>query len=147
MSMTIKHFREYRALKKEVERVTRQLARLKENNNKRVADKVKGSSSNFPYGEAHIKLTGKTDNTPSIKRRESELAVLRAELLKLGAELKGFIKTVKDREVRDILAFYYLDGCRVCELAALLGQEGDGSTQIKKAHRYFEKVSMISKNG
>lgn len=141
MGVTLNDFRRYRQLSKEAVRLKKQIDRLKENNNRRVKDKVSSSMDEHPYIKRSVTVRGKTDNTKAIKRREKELANLRAELLKLGAELNGFLKKVADREVRDTLIFYYLEGCRYCDIAYLLGLEGDGSWQMQKVRKYMSKNS------
>lgn len=146
MEVTINDFVRYRRLKQEHARLTRQIAKLEETNGREVTDKATGSLPYFPYTERHIPIVGLLHNTARINAKKDQLADMEAEMLELIKRFKEFLPTVEDNEVRETLELYYIDGLKYGEIAEHLGLEGDGSTQMKKVHRYMRKVSVISEN-
>lgn len=146
MEVTINDFVRYRRLKQEHARLTRQIAKLEETNGREVTDKATGSLPYFPYTERHIQIVGLLHNTARINAKKDQLADMEAEMLELIKRFKEFLPTVEDSEIRETLELYYIDGLKYGEIAEHLGLEGDGSTQMKKVHRYMRKVSVISEN-
>lgn len=146
MEVTINDFVRYRQLKQECARLSRQIAKLEESNGKQVVDKARGSSPYFPYTETHIQIVGLLHNTARINAKKDQLAEMEAEALELLSRFKVFLPTVEDSEVRETLELYYIDGLSYRQISAHLGLEGDGSTQMKKVHRYMRKVSALSAN-
>lgn len=146
MEVTINDFVRYRRLKQEHARLTRQIAKLEETNGREVTDKATGSLPYFPYTERHIPIVGLLHNTARINAKKDQLADMEAEMLELIKRFKEFLPTVEDSEIRETLELYYIDGLKYGEIAEHLGLEGDGSTQMKKVHRYMRKVSVISEN-
>ena len=146
MEVTINDFVRYRRLKQEHARLTRQIAKLEETNGREVTDKVTGSLPYFPYTERHIPIVGLLHNAARINAKKDQLADMEAEMLELIKRFKEFLPTVEDNEVRETLELYYIDGISYRNIAGYLGLEGDGSTQMKKVHRYMRKVSAHSAN-
>lgn len=146
MQVTINDFVRYRQLKKECTRLSRQISKLEESNGRQVADKATGSLPYFPYTERHILVVGLLHNTARINAKKDQLAEMEAEALGLLERFRAFLPTVEDIEVRETLELYYIDGLSYRKIAEHLGLEGDGSTQMKKAHRYMRKVSALSAN-
>lgn len=146
MEVTINDFVRYRRLKQEHARLTRQIAKLEETNGREVTDKATGSLPYFPYTERHIPIVGLLHNTARINAKKDQLADMEAEMLELIKRFKEFLPTVEDNEVRETLELYYIDGISYRNIAGYLGLEGDGSTQMKKVHRYMRKVSAHSAN-
>ena len=146
MEVTINDFVRYRRLKQEHARLTRQIAKLEETNGREGTDKATGSLPYFPYTERHIQIVGLLHNTARINAKKDQLADMEAEMLELIKRFKEFLPTVEDGEIRETLELYYIDGLKYGEIAEHLGLEGDGSTQMKKVHRYMRKVSVISEN-
>lgn len=146
MEVTINDFVRYRKLKQECARLGRQITKLEESNGKQVADKATGSSPYFPYTERHIPIVGLLHNTARINAKKDQLAEMEAEAKELLERLTDFLRTVDDQEVRETMELRYIDGLKYGQIAEHLGLEGDGSTQMKKVHRYMRKVSVISEN-
>ena len=146
MEVTINDFVRYRKLKQEYARLGRQITKLEESNGKQVADKATGSSPYFPYTETHIPIVGLLHNTARINAKKDQLAEMEAEAKELLERLTDFLRTVDDQEVRETMELRYIDGLKYGQIAEHLGLEGDGSTQMKKVHRYMRKVSVISEN-
>lgn len=146
MEVTINDFVRYRKLKQERTRLSRQVIKLEESNGQWVKDKVTGSSPEFPYVSHSVPVIGLLHNTARINAKKDQLAEMEAEMLDLLERFKAFLPTVEDIEVRETLELYYIDGLKYGEIAEHLGLEGDGSTQMKKVHRYMRKVSVISEN-
>ena len=86
-----------------------------------------------------IPIYGLTNNSRAIRANEKELSVKRAELLTLGARIDGFLKTVEDSEIRDVLILHYIDGITYRQLPQYSGRQGDGTTEMKRVKAYFKK--------
>ena len=146
MEVTINDFVRYRQLKQECARLSRQIAKLEESNGKQVTDKARGSLPYFPYTERHIPIVGLLHNTARINAKKDHLEDMDTAAAELLEKFKIFLPTVEDSEVRETLELYYIDGISYRKVAEHLGLEGDGSTQMKKAHRYMRKISALSAN-
>ena len=146
MEVTINDFVRYRQLKKECTRLSRQISKLEESDGRQVSDKATGSLPYFPYTERHIPVVGLLHNAARINAKKDELTEMETEARKLLEHFRAFLPTVEDSEVRETLELYYIDGLSYRKIAEHLGLEGDGSTQMKKAHRYMRKVSALSAN-
>lgn len=146
MQVTINDFVRYRELKSKCERLERQIARLEEYPEKEATDRAKGSRPHHPYTEMRVPIVGLLHNTARINAKKDELAEMSAEAQKLLDGFKAFLPTIEDNEVRETLELYYIDGLSYRQIAAHLGMEGDGSTQMKKVHRHMRKVSALSAN-
>lgn len=146
MKVTINDFVRYRQLKQECTRLSRQIAKLEESNGRQVSDKATGSLPYFPYTKRHIPVVGLLHNAARISAKKDQLADIEAEMLELLRRFKEFLPMIKDSEIRETLELYYIDGISYRNIAGYLGLEGDGSTQMKKVHRYMRKVSAHSAN-
>lgn len=146
MEVTINDFVRYRQLKQECARLSRQIAKLEESNGKQVVDKARGSSPYFPYTETHIQIVGLLHNTARINAKKDQLAEMEAEAADLLERFKTFLPTVEDREVRETLELYYIDGLKYGQIPPHLGLEGDGSWLMQKARRYMREIMKLNVN-
>ncbi len=58
--------------------------------------------------------------------------------------LNRYIASVDDAQMRMILSLRYVNGLSWQEIAANMGQEGDGSTQRKKHDKFLHQLSLKS---
>jgi len=135
--VTINDFVRYRKLRAEAVKLARQIQKLEEHNHQERHDKVTGSSVYFPYTERHISIIGLLHNTARINAKKDELDEVENEIELLASKLYIFLKTVEDREIRETLELYYIDGLKYGQIAEYMGLEGDGSWLMQKARRYM----------
>lgn len=141
MRVTLEEFERYLKLSKEARGLEKELAALKKKNSRSVKNTiVKGSMNGHPWIKRSFPVENILNNSRAVRKREGELAQKRAEILTLGARLDGFLKTVKDIEIRDILILHYIDGVTFRQLPQYLGREGDGSSERKRIKAYFERL-------
>ena len=142
-SVTLNDFAKYSRLKRECERLSRQIAKLEESTGKHVADKVTGSMAEFPYTEIHIPVVGLLNNTARINAIKDELADMMNDAESLARRLKAFLDTIpKDkRDIRDVLELYYIDCVGSYEKAVeCAGLDVDANAQMQKIKRYMEDL-------
>lgn len=144
--VTINDFVRYRQLKQECARLSRQIAKLEESNGRQVNDKTTGSLPYFPYTERHIPIVGLLHNTARINAKKDELAEMEGEARELLKRFRAFLPTVEDREVKETLELYYIDGLRYGQIAEHMGLEGDGSWLMQKARRYMQRKMKLNVN-
>lgn len=109
-------------------------------------DKVKGSSTDFPYTLKNITITGLdvSEYNKRLQRIRKRLQNRIEELSELVERLTNYIDSVEDSEMRQILVLRYIKGLKWYQIPEQLGVEGDGSTQRKK-HDRFLSVSPNSR--
>lgn len=143
MKVTINDFVRYRQLKQECARLSRQIAKLEESNGREVNEKTKGSLPYFPYTERHIPIVGLLHNTARINAKKDELAEMEGEARELLERFRAFLPTVEDREVRETLELYYIDGLSYRQIPPHLGLSGDGAVQMKKVRKYMRRFIKL----
>lgn len=102
-------------LKKEVEMLRQKLQELKYGDNEViVTDKVKGSMSHYPFSARSFTLIGMEQMSEEcIKERDAigeKISDKYHELCILVNDIIGFIHSINDSEIRQILTYRYIDG-------------------------------------
>jgi hypothetical protein len=142
--VTINDFVRYRDLKIECEKLARGIKHLEKMHETASRETVKGSLPYFPYTEKRYPVVGIIHNTARIQAKKDALAEKLKEGQRLLERLMEFLKTVDDDEIKETLELYYIDCISYRKIARCFGLSGDGSTQMKKVHRYMRKVSALS---
>ncbi len=129
--MTKKRLLQYRAKKKEREKLLDKIKDIEMTEVPAVLGKVRGSSKNFPYIEVHTPVLMNEPKASDalnlrIKEYKKRLESDEKELL----EIEQFISSIDDAETRMILQMAYIDGKRQYDIAWELNI--DQSTVSKK---------------
>lgn len=143
MEITKEYLSKYVFLEKEINRLRRKRKRISESLQAAEHGVVKGSTSCFPYTEAHFVVSG-----ISIKQ-DAEKKNLKAQLLvdikaneelyeSMKLEIEKFIESVDDLEMKQILEMKYMQGIKDVEIGNALNYER--STVIKKIDRFMSNM-------
>lgn len=136
--MTKKDLNQYKALKKEIERLDKAIENLRDRalGIPTVIGKVQASQQDFPYIEQHISVQmDDPKEADMITRRIQIRQKRRDEANELCLEIEKFIAEISDSVDRQIFEMVYLDGKKQKEVAELMGFER--SSIAKRISKYL----------
>ena len=122
--MTRKKLKQYKVLKKEIERLDKAIDELQNRalDIPTVIGKVQASQRDFPYIEQHISVQmDEPKEADMITRRILIRQKRRDEVNELCLEIEKFIAGIPDSADRQIFEMIYLDGKKQREVAEILG--------------------------
>ncbi len=137
--MTLKQLEQYAILKREEKLWKKELEDLRARNQITVADTVRGSSSEFPYTEHPITITG-TQQPPNslILRREQRLRQRQQRTCQEREGIEKFIDSLEDSQLRQIVHYRFIKGYSWPKIAILMNN--NESTLKMRLNRYFKKM-------
>lgn len=122
-------------LKTEIETIKMQIEDLE---NIVVSDKVKGSSSYYPYVARSFTIEG-TD-TNRIERLQRRLQRKIDDLMDVVEETNKFIDGIEDSLTRQIISLKYINGLQWGQVAAEIGGNNSAESVRKISERFLEKL-------
>lgn len=130
-------FSQYKALRKEIERLDRRIKRLPKG-------EVTDYGIDYSTGQGRaIVLRGLADDAPAGRLREL-LEARKAKAEEMVIEVEKAISECPDARTRNILDAYYVDGKTLLEIAHDLGL--DEKTVRREKENYFCKCPQMSGN-
>lgn len=137
--LTEKELSQYRAIKDEIELLSRKINSYDKKEDL-VTDKVKGSSRDYPYIEQNYTITGiDVRNTRKLARLRRKREIKRDELIDKEAEIYDFIYSIPDSQLRQIFILRFIDGLEYNLIGRKLHL--DRTTVAKKIKKYLEEES------
>lgn len=136
--MTKQELSQYCDLQKEIAEVQNEINQIQERG--KVTDKVQASSSEYPYLQTGIKITGYKENSKSKKRRnqlQMLLAARKEQAEKLELEITKYINGISDSRTRRIMHYKYIKGYTWEKIGKLM--HCDRTTAEKTATKYINK--------
>lgn len=136
--MTRKKLKQYKVLKKEIERLDKAIDELQNRalDIPTVIGKVQASQRDFPYIEQHISVQmDEPKEADMISRRILIRQKRRDEVNELCLEIEKFIAGIPDSVDRQIFELVYLDGKKQREVAEAVGLER--SSISKRISKYL----------
>lgn len=130
--------KQMRYINSEIMTIETQIADLKPLNS---MDKVKGSTSEFPYTATSFQISGVDieDYNRRVRRLKSKLVKKKDELLKLQEETQKFIDKIEDSFVRQIITLRYSEGLSWNDIAAKMGNNYSKDSLRKTSERFLKK--------
>lgn len=138
MQMTREKLKQYRALKKEIEKLDKDIDKLYEKNMDipTVKGKVTGSSKDFPYIQTHMTVEMQEPREADLISRRIRIKRKRKEEAEQQAfEIERFISNIPDSTDRQIFEMMFLDGKKQKEISEDVGLERSGIS--KRISRYL----------
>ncbi|APH24760.1 RNA polymerase subunit sigma-24 [Clostridium botulinum] len=135
--MDKEQLKQLRYLKTEIEAIKKQIDNLEYT---MAIDKVKGSSSHFPYVQRSFTIEGvdyEEYNRKTIRLRK-KLSRRISELMDLVEETNEFIEGIEDSLTRQIISLRYINGLTWEEVAANVGG-GTTTESVRKVAERFLK--------
>lgn len=131
--MTIEELSKVKAIQSEIEIIKKQISTT---DARFTSDKVKGSSSSFPYCERNFKVSGYDYDSyyAKLKRLEKRLARKLDELMDERDKVLDYIDTVQDSTMRQILMLKYINGLTWDQIGREIGYSRVG---VRKKHAKF----------
>lgn len=142
--MTQKELSRLQNIQKEIRVIQRQINDVGRsprdyNNAQYVFDKVKGSTSSYPYVETNFKVEGYDfgDYYTKLNKLKEKLGVKLNELMDERDRVTNYIETVDDTVIRMILTLKYINGLTWYQIGMEIGYS---DRQVKRKHKkFFEK--------
>lgn len=143
-NLNINRLKQYRAIQREIKKIESDIERLKEKPNKYKfgIDTVMSSSPKLPYAKRPIAIVGYGYDSTGDSRKYELIKNLIEQKLKLEKEfweIKTFIDTVEDSEMRQILRHRYVDGFSWQKVAFEI-EKHDEQYPRKKHKNFFENL-------
>ncbi|AJD32897.1 RNA polymerase subunit sigma-24 [Clostridium sporogenes] len=135
--MDKEQLKQLRYLKTEIEAIKKQIDNLEYT---MAIDKVRGSSSHFPYVQRSFTIEGvnyEEYNRKTIRLRK-KLSRRISELMDLVEETNEFIEGIEDSLTRQIISLRYINGLTWEEVAANVGG-GTTTESVRKVAERFLK--------
>ncbi|HCL4447570.1 TPA: RNA polymerase subunit sigma-24 [Clostridium botulinum] len=135
--MDKEQLKQLRYLKTEIEAIKKQIDNLECT---MAIDKVRGSSSHFPYVQRSFTIEGvdyEEYNRKTIRLRK-KLSRRISELMDLVEETNGFIEGIEDSLTRQIISLRYINGLTWEDVAANVGG-GTTTESVRKVAERFLK--------
>ncbi|MDS1004950.1 RNA polymerase subunit sigma-24 [Clostridium sporogenes] len=135
--MDKEQLKQLRYLKTEIEAIKKQIDNLECT---MAIDKVKGSSSHFPYVKRSFTIEGvdyEEYNRKTIRLRK-KLSRRISELMDLVEETNEFIEDIEDSLTRQIISLRYINGLTWEEVAANVGGGTTAESVRKVAERFLK---------
>jgi len=136
--MTKEDLIEYRDLQKEIKRLQKRIENLKDVNQGKVSDIVKGSSIEFPYTQHPIQVEGfeATSRICHIMRMEGLLKARIQKSIDQSLNIAKFICNIEQVEIRTIFEYRYYDLLTWLQIANMIDVR-DESTPRKIHDKYL----------
>ena len=140
--LTRERLEQFMNLKQELKDLSNRINNCKINQEE-VIDSVRGSSSEFPYIEQCIQITGLEDDSTykNKKRMVNKLkkiyAINQIKIIKELIFIEYELSKVKDSEVRRIIRLRYEDGYNWYRIQIAMGKDSEFAAR-KKLERFFE---------
>lgn len=137
--MNKEELKQLRYIKSEIESIKKQLSDL---DYTVATDKVRGSSSHFPYVQRSFTIEGvdyEEYNRKTIRLRK-KLSRRISELMDLVEETNEFIERIEDSLVRQVISLRYINGLTWNQVADGIGGECTEESVRKLCERYLEKM-------
>lgn len=135
--MNKEQLKQLKYLKTEIEAIKRQI----ENLDYTIAtDKVRGSSSHFPYVQRSFTITGidYEEYNRKAERLRRKLNKRIKELMDLVEKTNEFIENIEDSLVRQIISLRYINGLTWEEVAANIGGNNTADSVRMLCNRFLE---------
>ena len=139
--MTQKELSRLQNIQKEIRVIQRQINDVGRsprdyNNAQYVFDKVKGSTSSYPYVETNFKVEGYDFGNyyAKLNRLKEKLGVKLNELMDERDRVTNYIETVDDTVIRMILTLKYINGLTWYQIGMEIGYS---DRQVKRKHKKF----------
>lgn len=135
--MDKEQLKQLKYLKTEIEAIKRQIENLDYTIE---TDKVRGSSSHFPYVQRSFTIEGVNykEYSRKVKRLQGKLNRRMDELMDLVEETNEFIENIEDSLVRQIISLRYINGLTWEEVAANIGGGTTTESVRKTAERFLK---------
>ena len=128
-----KRLNDLQDLEKEIEETERMIAKLEK---KVVTDVVKGSSSNYPYGETSFFIVGLPI---SLDRQRNALWRQISECQELIALILEQVSEIEEPRIRRIIKLRYIEKKSWCSISRALGSQHESYAR-KVLDRYFDNL-------
>lgn len=133
VEMTREKLKQYRALKKEIEKLDKDIDKLYEKNMDipTVKGKVTGSSKDFPYIQMHMTVEMQEPKEADLLLRRIRIKEQRKkEVEQQALEIEQFISGIQDSTDRQIFEMLFLDRKKQREVANAVGYTQGRISQI-----------------
>lgn len=129
--------KQLRYIRSEIEAIKKQMSDL---DYTVVTDKVRGSSSHFPYVQRSFTVEGidYEEYNRKVKRLQGKLNKRIDELMNLAEETNEFIKEIDDSLVRQIISLRYVSGLTWEQVAENIGGNNTADSVRKVAERFLK---------
>lgn len=119
----------------------RELDELRRKTGNVVKDTVRGSSSDYPYTEHPVTITGMPKRGRSYETKEQRydrrVMELNAELL----QIEAYIDSLQDSQLRQIIHYRYVKGYSWAKVARMIGGKNTEDAVKKRVYRHFARKS------
>lgn len=122
-------------LKTEIETIKKQIDELE---NITLSDKVKGSSSHYPYVERSFTIEG--IDTGRVGKLQRKLQRKIDDLMDTVEETNLYIDNIKDSLIRQIISLRYISGLPWSQVANSLGQGYTEDSVRMICNRFLDKM-------
>lgn len=139
-NITLDKLKFYRTLREECIRGKRQITKLADATARSAALLAAEKRKKFPHLYNLMTEEGLALNERKIEDKKLRLEEDEARLKAMLFEISEFLKTVGDREIRETIELYYLDGLNYLQVAECMGDPGDGTTQMKRVRRFMKRL-------
>jgi hypothetical protein len=144
--MTWEEAKQLRALKNEIRLLEKRIEKLEDKDGQASFDSVKGSTPSFPFISRRYIIKGFVYNGDQIERLSKILDARHQAARELIEQIETWISEIQDSEIRQIAELYFVDGVKVRDIPALMGVDGDGTTQHHKLKRYVDGMKVSAKS-
>ncbi|APQ76382.1 RNA polymerase subunit sigma-24 [Clostridium botulinum] len=137
--MNKEKLKQLRYIKSEIESIKKQLSDL---DYTVAADKVRGSSSHFPYVQRSFTITGVDyeEYNRKAKRLRRKLNKRIKELIDLVEKTNEFIEDIDDSLTRQIISLRYINGLTWEEVANSIGGNNTADSVRMLCNRFLDKI-------
>lgn len=135
--MDKEQLKQLRYIRSEIEAIKKQMSDL---DYTVVTDKVRGSSSHFPYVQRSFTVEGidYEEYNSKAKRLQGKLNKRKNELMNLAGETNEFIEKIDDSLVRQIISLRYVSGLTWEQVAVNIGGNNTADSVRKVAERFLK---------
>lgn len=145
--MTKEQLIEYRDLQREIKRLQKRIENLKDVNQGKVSDIVKGSSKEFPYTQHPIHVEGfvASDRECHITRMQGLFRARKEKSIAQSVEIAEFICNIEQVKIRTIFEYRYYDLMTWQQIAHKIGVT-DESTPREIHDKYLSSPRITPNN-
>ncbi|MFU0784286.1 RNA polymerase subunit sigma-24 [Clostridium sp.] len=136
--MDKQQLKQLKYLKSEIEAIKKEIESL---DYVTVTDKVKGSSSHYPYVARNFTIEGidYEGYENKVKRLQGKLQRRIDELIDMVEETNDYISNIDDSLVRQIISLRYVNGLTWAQVAASIGGNNTADSVRKVAERFLKE--------
>ncbi|MGO5074340.1 RNA polymerase subunit sigma-24 [Clostridium sporogenes] len=131
--------KQLRYLKTEIEAIKKQIDNLEYT---MAIDKIRGSSSHFPYVQRSFTIEGvdyEEYNRKTVRLRK-KLSRRISELMDLVEETNEFIESIEDSLVRQVISLRYINGLTWEDVANSIGGNNTADSVRMVCNRFLDKL-------